>query len=214
MVRDGVKPKIIYDNIISNTGCVYFSASQSNELRDSKQVYRQSQQLKAKKKFGNENYDELIAATELQREKKDFIRSVSCLRNSYYMFIADNVQLNDVAFFCVDKNGVLSIDTTFNLCSNWVADTCYENTRLQTQNGKHPFFLGPILIYFEKDAFIFNRFASEMYSFQSKIKNLKTIGTDQEMAIYIMALHRRSQILIYFYVYSVCKNLTREKFSN
>ena len=156
----------------------------------------------------------MIAATELQREKKDFIRSVSCLRNSYYMFIADNVQLNDVAFFCVDKNGVLSIDTTFNLCSNWVADTCYENTRLQTQNGKHPFFLGPILIYFEKDAFIFNRFASEMYSFQSKIKNLKTIGTDQEMAIYIMALHRRSQILIYFYVYSVCKNLTREKFSN
>ena len=128
MVRDGVKPKIIYDNIISNTGCVYFSASQSNELRDSKQVYRQSQQLKAKKKFGNENYDELIAATELQREKKDFIRSVSCLRNSYYMFIADDVQLNDVAFFCVDKNGVLSIDTTFNLCSNWVADTCYENT--------------------------------------------------------------------------------------
>ena len=99
MVRDGVKPKTIYDTIISNTGCVYFSASQSNELRDSKQVYRQSQQLKAKKKFGNENYDELIAATELQREKKDFIRSVLCLRNSYYMFIADDVQLNDVAFF-------------------------------------------------------------------------------------------------------------------
>ena len=83
MVRDGVKPKTIYDTIIRNTGCVYFSASQSNELRGSKQVYRQSQQLKAKKKFSNENYDELIAATELQREKKDFIRSVLCLRNSY-----------------------------------------------------------------------------------------------------------------------------------
>ena len=26
-----------------------------------------------------------------------------------------------------------------------------------------------------------------------------------------MALHHRSQILIYFYVYSICKNLTREK---
>ena len=78
----------------------------------------------------------------------------------------------------------MSIDTTFNLHSNWVTDTCYENTRLQTQNGKHPFFLGPILIRFEKDAFIFDRFAREMCSFQSKIKNLKTISTDQEMAIY------------------------------
>ena len=29
-----------------------------------------------------------------------------------------------------------------------------------------------------------------------------------------MALHRKSQILIYFYVYSICKNLTREKFPN
>ena len=187
MVRDGVKPKTIYDTINNNTGGVYFSTSQSNELRDSKQVYRQSQQLKAEKKCGNENYDkkdELIAGIELQREKKDFIRSVSCLRNSYYMFIADDVQLNDVAFLCVDKNGVLSIDTKFNLCSNWVTDTCYENTRLQTQKGKHPFFLGPILIHFERDAFIFNRFASEMCSFQLKIKNLRTIGTDQEMAIY------------------------------
>ena len=118
--------------------------------------------LKPKKKFGNENYDkkdELIAAIELQRDKKDFIRSVSCLHNSYYMLIGDHVQLNDVAFFCVDKNFVLSIDTTFNLCSSWVTDTCYKNTRLQTLNGKHPLFLGPILIHFEKGAFIFNWFA-------------------------------------------------------
>ena len=134
MVRDGVKPKTICDTI-NNTGGVYFSTSQSNKLRDSKQVYRQSQQLKTEKKCGNENYDKkdkLIAAIELQGEKKHFTWSVSCLCNSCYMFIADDVQLNDVAFFCVDKNGVLSIDTTFNLCSNWVTDTCYENTRLQT----------------------------------------------------------------------------------
>ena len=55
MVRDGVKPKTIYYTIKNNTGGVYFSTWQSNELRDSKQVYRQSQQLKAKKKCGSEN---------------------------------------------------------------------------------------------------------------------------------------------------------------
>ena len=57
MVRDGVKPKAIYDTINNNTGGVYFSTSQSNELRGSKQVYKQSQQIKAEKKCGNENYD-------------------------------------------------------------------------------------------------------------------------------------------------------------
>ena len=63
MVSDGVKPKTIYNTSNNNTGGVYFSTSQSNELRDSKQVYRQSQQLKAENKCGNENYykkDELM----------------------------------------------------------------------------------------------------------------------------------------------------------
>ena len=44
MVRDGVKPKTIYDTININTGDVYFSTSQSNELRDGKQVFKQGQQ--------------------------------------------------------------------------------------------------------------------------------------------------------------------------
>ena len=63
MVSDGVKPKTIYNTSNNSTGGVYFSTSQSNELRDSKQVYRQSQQLKAENKCGNENYykkDELM----------------------------------------------------------------------------------------------------------------------------------------------------------
>ena len=51
MVRDGVKPKTIYYTI-NNTGGVYFSKSQSNELRDNKKVYRKSQQLTAEKKCG------------------------------------------------------------------------------------------------------------------------------------------------------------------
>ena len=129
--------------------CIFFNITKQWTI-----VYRKSQQLKAEKKCGNENYDkkhELIAAIELQREKKDFIRSVSFLHNSYYMFIANDVQLNYVAFFCVDENGVLSIERAFNLCSNWITDTCYKNTGLETQNGKHPFLLEPILIHFEKD---------------------------------------------------------------
>ena len=79
---------------------------------------------------------------------------------------------------------VLCIDTTFNLCEYWLTDTCYENLRLETKQGKNPIFIGPSMIHFERDKFLFNQFISEMCSFQSKIRSLKTIGTDQDKAIY------------------------------
>ena len=79
---------------------------------------------------------------------------------------------------------VLCIDTTFNLCEYWLTNTCYENLRLETKQGKNPIFIGPCMIHFERDKFLFNQFISEMCSFQSKIRSLKTIGTDQDKAIY------------------------------
>ena len=79
---------------------------------------------------------------------------------------------------------VLCIDTTFNLCEYWLTDTCYENLRLETKQGKNQIFIGPSMIHFERDKFLFNQFISEMCSFQSKIRSLKTIGTDQAKAIY------------------------------
>jgi len=100
------------------------------------------------------------------------------------MFLADEIQINDVSSFCCDRNGVLSIDTTFNLCESWLTDTCYHNIRLETAEGKHPIFLGPAIIHFQKDSFIFRRFASEMITYHPNIQKLKVIGTDQEMAIY------------------------------
>ena len=79
---------------------------------------------------------------------------------------------------------VLCIDTTFNLCSSWVTDTSYKNLRLLNHDGTFPIFLGPCIVHFEKDDFIFNRFASEMCSYQPMKRSLKTIGTDLEKAIY------------------------------
>ena len=85
---------------------------------------------------------------------------------------------------CCDSDNVLCIDTTFNLCSSWVTDCCYNNDRLRTNEGKHPIFLGPAIVHFEKDVFLFSRFASEMLTYQPAISNLKTIGTDLEKAIF------------------------------
>ena len=81
-------------------------------------------------------------------------------------------------------NEVLCIDTNFNLCEHWLTDSCYGNLRLETNEGKHPIFIGPCMIHFERDEFLFNRFISEMCPYQSNIRSLKIIGTDQNRAIY------------------------------
>ena len=85
---------------------------------------------------------------------------------------------------CCDSDNVLCIDTTFNLCSSWVTDYCYNNDRLRKNEGKHLIFLGPAVVHFEKDVYLFSRFASEMLTYQPAISNLKTIGTDLEEAIF------------------------------
>ena len=79
-------------------------------------------------------------------------------------------------------NEVLCIITTFNLCEYWLTD--YGSLRLETNEGKHPIFIGPSVIHFERDEFLFSRFITEMCSYQSNIRLLKIIGTDQDRAIY------------------------------
>ena len=183
MVENGMSAKKIYDTINEQSGDVFTSVAQSNELRDVKQVYRQAASVK-KNETAKEVSDEFTLLLKAQQEDKEFVRTISCLSQSYYAFLGDDTQLNDIVKFCCDENGVLSIDTTYNLCNSWVTDSCYHNTRLESNDGKHPICLGPAIIHFEKSAFIFSRFASEMTTLQPKIKDFNAIGTDQEMAIY------------------------------
>ena len=106
------------------------------------------------------------------------------LSKNYYVFLAKDVQLHDVDWFCCKQNGVLSLDTTFNLCKNCITDSCSYNQRLQNSDSQHPVFLFPALIHFQKNAVIFLRFTLEMCSLQLNIRNLNAIGTNQDMAIY------------------------------
>lgn len=181
MISKGTSLKTVYDNLNEGAGGVFNSQSQSEELRDMNQIYRQKNTLK---QDGECNQDELFQLIKLQREDPDFIRSVCCLAKSYYAVFCTDAQLNDMVKFCCINNSVLSIDTTFNLCKNWLTDTCYPNLRLATANGKHPVFLGPSLLHFEKSTFVFHRFIKELCSFNPSIKSLKVIGTDQEKAIF------------------------------
>ena len=165
--------KTIYDTINEQSCDVFTSVAQSNELRDVKQVYRQAATVK-KNETAKEVSHEFTLLLKAQQEDKEFVRTISRLIQSYYPFLGDDIQLNDIVKFCCDGNGVLPIDTTYNLCNRWVTDSRYQNTRLK----------GPAIIHFEKSAFVFSRFASEKTTLQPKIKDLNVIGSDQEMAIY------------------------------
>ena len=182
MLKQGTSTKETYDTINSLSGGVYSSTSQSNELRDLKQVYRAKEEIKDR--TTNTNTDELNALIRYQREHSELLRTVACLAGSYYCFIGDDIQLNDVVQFCCAGDSVLSIDTTFNLCKNWLTDSCYQNLRLENLNGNHPIFLGPCILHFKRDAFLFSRFLKEMSSFNMQIMSLKTIGTDMDRAIF------------------------------
>ena len=212
MVENDMIEKTIYDTINEQSCDVFTSVAQSNELRDVKQVYRQAASVK-KNETAKEVSDEFTLLLKAQQEDKEFVRTISCLSQSYYAFLGDDTQLNDIVKFCCDENGVLSIDTTYNLCNSWVTDSYYHKTRLESSDGKHPVFLGPAIIHFEKSAFVFSRFASEMNTIQPKIKDLNAIATDQEVAIYQGFSSQITDLKLLLCVYHLKRLISEKSYS-
>ena len=141
-----------------------------------------------------------------QREHNSFLRSVVCIDDSYYSFISTDTQINHIEQFCCADDNVLSVDTAFNLCKNWLTDTCCNNIRLETLEGKHPIYLGPCILHFRKDAFTFNRFFKEVCSFDQRVQKLKAIGTDQDMAIYNCFVMDNAELKLLLCVYHLEKS--------
>ena len=112
LLKEGNTFKEAYDKVNALSGGVYESSSQSNELRN----FRQNEEMKQKTKSTDSG--ELVALVRYQRENTNFLRSLVCLDQSYYRFIATDTQLNDIAQLCCVENNVFSVDTTFNLCKN------------------------------------------------------------------------------------------------
>ena len=150
---NGLNAKAIHDEINKESGGVYYSSSQSSELRDMRQVHRQKEKAKGKVTKGISTLGfsgELSTAIILQRSDPEFIKTISCISDSYYISLGTTTQLDDVVKMCCDSDNILCIDTTFNLCSSWVTDCCYNNDHLRKNEGKHPVFLGPAIVHFEK----------------------------------------------------------------
>ena len=87
---NGLNAKTVYDEINTESGGVYYSSSQSNELRDMRQVQRQKEKAKGKVTKGISALGfsgELSTAIMLQRSDPEFIKTISCIIDSYYIFL-------------------------------------------------------------------------------------------------------------------------------
>ena len=97
----------------------------------------------------------LSTAIMLQRSDLEWIKTILCVSDSYYLFLGTTIQLDDVVKMWCDSDNAPCIDTTFNLCWRWVTDCCYNNDRVRTNKGKYPILLGPAIVHFQKDVFLF-----------------------------------------------------------
>ena len=93
-------PKQVYDQINQESGGVFESPSQYQELRGTQQVYRQ----KTKTKSAENEDDEFELLLRLQRQETNFVKTLASLNKSYYVFLANDVQLHDVDWFCCKQN--------------------------------------------------------------------------------------------------------------
>ena len=88
------------------------------------------------------------------RNSQSFIRTVAVTGASYIVFGYTEKPVHNIEKFCCLERVslVFAIGTTFNLCGMWVTDTLHRNKRLiNLVSGKHPVFLGPVMIHLTKD---------------------------------------------------------------
>ena len=61
-------------------------------------------------------------------ESSSFVHSLTILPDHYQPFAYSNTSLHNVERFCVNRNSVFRIDTTFEIIGGlWVTDTHYAN---------------------------------------------------------------------------------------
>lgn len=100
-------------------------------------------------------------------------------------------QISDLESFATNSQEyiVSTADTTYNLGKFYDTPTTYQHLLLESiQSGKHPTFIGPVLIHQRKSFSAFNYFASTLVSYSKKILNISAFGTVGKQAL-VMHLH-------------------------
>ena len=114
-----------------------------------------------------------------------FVRDVKAAPEPQCILFTD-WQLSDLFRFTTKPMEfcILTADTTYNLGDFYVTPTTYQHLLLEnTVTGKHPYFLGPVLVHQRKNFSAFNYLASTLIGFSKKLKDVQAFGTDGDPAL-------------------------------
>ena len=89
---NGLNTKNVYNETNKESGGVYYRSSQSSELQDRRQVHRQKEKAKkCKEMSASKLLGELSTVIMLPRSDLEFIKAISCIPDSYYIFLGTTI---------------------------------------------------------------------------------------------------------------------------
>ena len=158
--------------------------------------------------------DELFIMMQKAKTEDPFIRDIKATPDPSVVACTDK-QLNDLVRFCAPPAGlncsILTVDPTFSLGDFECTPVTYRHLLLVTRRyGKHPVFLGPVLVHYRKNFASFLFFASSLVGLRKSLEGLRVFGTDGESALVEAFAHEfRFALHLYCFIH-VRSNLKRE----
>lgn len=101
--------------------------------------------------------------------------------------LATDRQMHEMVRNCTDPSAFvpIGIDPMFKLGKFYVTPIVFPLTMLVSkETGKSPVYLGPLLIHQSQKFTAYRYFASQLVGLNSRLKDIRAIGTDGEAALY------------------------------
>ena len=162
---------------------VYFSNNKENETPNKIINLKSVHNLKYASCKTENMVSELDMLIQAVKASNSFVKVLKVESDRYTVIAFKDHMLKDIKRFCVDGEGILCVDTTFDLVPGlWITDTCYQCKALYDINNNNPHFPGPMMFHFKKDSKEFRTFGSELVNQCEALSELKKIGHDLDAA--------------------------------
>lgn len=182
-------PKDTIQHVTEEVGGVLQAIGPGQLPRSERQVTNIIRREKLKSRCANSSNEADDLFVIMQRAHSEdssaqFIRAIRAAPDPAIV-LADNNQLNDMVRFCTSSvTGsfcILTIDPTFSLGEFDVTPITYRHMLLETKrSGRHPIFMGPLLIHYRKTFDVYLFFASTLVGMSRELQGVRAFGTDGE----------------------------------
>ena len=203
-------PKEVVSSLSHNVGGVMGAVAPGQLPRDEMQVSNAKRHLQFSEKGGVS--DELLIV--MQKAKADpIVRDVKTSPDPAIVVCTDS-QLSDLERFCAPSLelpcSVLTVDPTFCLGDFECTPISYHHLLLVSRRyGKHPVFIGPLLIHYRKNFASFLFFASSLIGLRKSLEAIRVFGTDGEIAL-VDAFSHEFRFSTHLFCFNHVRNIKKE----